>query len=299
VANFRASASLLPFASNLITSQGRQMKLITFIQNGRHRIGEVVDDTVYVTAWTDPMTSLIRRGITPSRTYERFALSSLTLDAPLVPSKIIAIGRNYSEHAKEVGGTLPTEPLIFAKLPSSIIGPNRPITWRTSITQQVDWEGELAVVIGKRARNVSEEDAMNYVFGYTIANDITARDLQRVKDSQWTRAKGLDTYCPLGPCIVTRDEIADPHELALKTVVNGETRQDGNTRDMIFRIPSLIAYVSRMFTLEAGDLILTGTPSGVGQGMNPPTFLNDGDTVTITIEGIGELSNPCVIEAEE
>lgn len=275
------------------------MKLITFIQNGRHRIGEVVDDTVYVTAWTDPMTSLIRRGITPSRTYERFPLSSLTLDAPLVPSKIIAIGRNYSEHAKEVGGTLPTEPLIFAKLPSSIIGPNRPITWRTSITQQVDWEGELAVVIGKRARNVSEEDAMNYVFGYTIANDITARDLQRVKDSQWTRAKGLDTFCPLGPCIVTRDEIADPHELALKTVVNGETRQDGNTRDMIFRIPSLIAYVSRMFTLEAGDLILTGTPSGVGQGMNPPTFLNDGDTVTITIEGIGELSNPCVIEAEE
>jgi 2-keto-4-pentenoate hydratase/2-oxohepta-3-ene-1,7-dioic acid hydratase in catechol pathway len=109
----------------------------------------------------------------------------------------------------------------------------------------------------------------------------------------------LDTFCPLGPCIVTRDEIADPHELALKTVVNGETRQDGNTRDMIFRIPSLIAYVSRMFTLEAGDLILTGTPSGVGQGMNPPTFLNDGDTVTITIEGIGELSNPCVIEAEE
>ncbi len=274
------------------------MKLITFIQNGRHRIGEVVDDMVYVTAWADPMTNLIRRGITPSRTYERIPLASVNIDAPLIPGKIIAIGRNYSEHAKEVGGTVPTEPLIFAKLPSAIIGPGQPITWRKSITDQVDWEGELAVVIGKRARRVSEEDAMNYVFGYTIANDVTARDLQRVKDSQWTRAKGLDTFCPLGPYIVTRDEIADPHELALKTLVNGETRQDGNTRDMIFKIPFLISYASRMFTLEAGDLILTGTPSGVGQGMTPPTFLNDGDTVTITIEGIGELSNPCHIEPE-
>jgi 2-keto-4-pentenoate hydratase/2-oxohepta-3-ene-1,7-dioic acid hydratase in catechol pathway len=275
------------------------MKLITFIQNGRHRIGEIVGDMVYVTAWTDPMTSLIRRGITPSRTYERFPLANVNIDAPLVPGKIIAIGRNYAEHAKETGGSVPTEPLIFAKLPSAIIGPNRPITWRTSITQQVDWEGELAVVIGRRARNVSEEDAMNHVFGYTIANDVTARDLQRVKDSQWTRAKGLDTFCPLGPCIVTKDEITEPHELALKTMVNGETRQDGNTHDMIFRIPFLVTYASRMFTLEAGDLILTGTPSGVGQGMNPPTFLNNGDTVTITIDGIGELSNPCQIEAEE
>lgn len=274
------------------------MKLITFIQNGRHRIGEVVDDMVYVTAWADPMTNLIRRGITPSRTYERIPLASVNIDAPLIPGKIIAIGRNYSEHAKEVGGTLPTEPLIFAKLPSAIIGPGQPITWRKSITDQVDWEGELAVVIGKRARRVSEEDAMNYVFGYTIANDVTARDLQRVKDSQWTRAKGLDTFCPLGPYIVPRDEIADPHELALKTLVNGETRQDGNTRDMIFKIAFLISYASRMFTLEAGDLILTGTPSGVGQGMTPPTFLNDGDTVTISIEGIGELSNPCHVEPE-
>jgi 5-carboxymethyl-2-hydroxymuconate isomerase len=274
------------------------MKLITFLQNGRSRIGELVGDTVNVTAWTETMTGLIRRGITPSRTYERFPLDSLTLDAPLVPGKIIAIGRNYSEHAKEVGGSLPTEPLIFAKLPSAVIAPGKPITWRTSITEQVDWEGELAVVIGRRARNVREEDAMNHVFGYTIANDVTARDLQRAKDSQWTRAKGLDTFCPLGPCIVTRDEITDPHELAVKTLVNGETRQDGNTRDMIFKIPFLISYVSRSFTLEAGDLILTGTPSGVGQGMNPPQFLKDGDTVSITVEGIGELTNPCQIEAE-
>lgn len=276
------------------------MKLVTFTYNNRTRIGELVDDTITVLAWVDSnVRQMIRRSVTPSRTYERFSLDKVKLEAPLNPGKIIAIGRNYVEHAKETGSKVPTEPLIFAKFPSSIIATGDPITWRTSITEQVDWEGELGVVIGKKARDVSEEEAYDYVFGYTIANDVTARDLQMVKDTQWTRGKSLDTFCPLGPYIVTKDEIEDPQNLAIRTKINDEVVQDGNTRDMIFSIPYLIAYCSRMFTLEPGDLILTGTPPGVGVGRSPQRFLQDGEVVTVSIEGIGEISNPCKVIVEE
>lgn len=274
------------------------MKLVTFNSNGRERIGEWDGTTIHGVSTPDVMRQFIRRGISTARTYEHFPQSSVTLQAPIQPGKIVCIGKNYGDHAKETGSDIPQFPIVFAKFPSAIIAPHQPITWRSSITQKVDWEGELAVVMGKTAKDVSEANAYDYVFGYTIANDVSARDLQLDATSQWTRGKSLDTFCPLGPCIVTRDEITDPHELAVKTLVNGETRQDGNTRDMIFKIPFLISYVSRSFTLEAGDLILTGTPSGVGQGMNPPQFLKDGDTVSITVEGIGELTNPCQIEAE-
>ncbi len=271
------------------------MKLVTFNYQGRSRIGEIVGDRVYTMAWADPMAAMIRRGILPSRTYEHFELAKVTLDAPLRPGKIIAIGLNYADHAAESKSKLPAEPLIFAKLNSAVIAENQPITWRTSITDSVDYEGELGVVIGKRAREVSEADAYDYVYGYTIANDVSARDLQKVKDTQWTRAKGLDTFCPLGPVIVTKDEIADPHALSVKTVVSGETMQDGNTSDMIFKIPFLVSYCSRMFTLEPGDLIITGTPAGVGMGKTPPRYLKDGDVVSITIDGIGTLTNPCKV----
>jgi 2-keto-4-pentenoate hydratase/2-oxohepta-3-ene-1,7-dioic acid hydratase in catechol pathway len=174
-----------------------------------------------------------------------------------------------------------------------VIAPNEPITWRTSVTQQVDWEVELVVVIGRRAKDVKEEDALNYVYGYTVGNDVTARDLQQKIDTQWTRGKSLDTFCPLGPYIVTRDEIADPQKLAVRTTVNGEVMQESNTEHMIFSVPYLISYCSQMFTLEPGDLIMTGTPSGVGVGRKPPVFLKDGDVVACSIEGIGEISNPC------
>lgn len=271
------------------------MKLATFTHNGRTRIGIIEGDTIQIVAWQDNMRQLVRRGISPSKTYERVPLAEATLQAPLMPGKIVAIGRNYAEHAAELGNELPERPVIFAKFPSTVIGQGVPITWRTSITTQVDWEAELAVVIGKHAKDVSEEDALNYVYGYSVANDVSARDLQLRIDSQWTRGKSLDTFCPLGPFIVTRDEIADPQNLNIKTTVNGKTMQDSNTKHMIFSVAHLISFCSQNFTLEPGDLIITGTPSGVGDGRKPPRYLSDGDVVAVSVEGIGEVSNPCKV----
>jgi 2-keto-4-pentenoate hydratase/2-oxohepta-3-ene-1,7-dioic acid hydratase in catechol pathway len=274
------------------------MKFATYTYGSRTRTGVIEGDRIYTTTSEDSMQYMIRRGMTPRRAYESMALADVKLEVPVRPSKIIAIGRNYADHAKETGNEIPPAPIIFAKFPSSLIAHQETITWSESVTTQVDWEGELAVVIGKRARNVSEDEALNYVFGYTIADDVSARDLQLRVDSQWTRGKSLDTFCPVGPWIVTRDEITDPHNLSVKTKVNGKVRQDGNTKDFLFNIPTLISYCSRMFTLEPGDLLLTGTPPGVGEGMKPPTYLKDGDVVSITIEGIGELSNPCKVIAD-
>jgi len=272
------------------------MKLATFTYKEHNsQIGEIVGDKIYNTTAMETMQYMIRRGLLPVRRNDSFPLDAVKLEIPLRPGKIVCIGRNYAEHAKETGSDVPKAPIIFAKFPSALIGNGETITWSESITKQVDWEGELAVIIGKRARNVTEEDALNHVFGYTIANDVSARDLQLREDSQWTRGKSLDTFCPLGPWIVTRDELGDPHKLSVKTTVSGELRQDGNTKDFIFNIPFLVSYCSRMFTLEPGDLILTGTPSGVGEGMKPPVYLKDGDVVKIEIKGIGELTNPCKV----
>lgn len=271
------------------------MKLVTFLQGTRTLVGELAGDTVYNTSIPGSMFDIIRRGITPTRTSEHYPLSQVKLSAPIRPGKIIAIGRNYAEHAAELNHDIPPAPIIFAKFPSSIIGHGEAIAWKASITEKVDWEGELAVVIGKQARNVTEADAYKHVFGYTIANDISARDLQLEKDSQWTRGKSLDTFCPMGPFIITRDEVPDPHKLTVKTIVNGEVVQEAGTDTMMFKIPTLISYCSQMFTLEPGDIILTGTPPGVGHGRKPPQYLKDGDTVVVEISGIGELSNPCKI----
>ncbi|MBE2267741.1 MAG: fumarylacetoacetate hydrolase family protein [Anaerolinea sp.] len=275
------------------------MRLITFSYNDRTRIGELVGDTIYALAWVDSnVRQMIRRGVTPSRSYERFALKDVKIEAPINPGKIVAIGKNYAEHAAETGSKPPESPAIFAKFPSTVIATNEPITWRTSITNEVDYEGELAVVIGKTARDVKEEDALNYVYGYTIANDVSARDLQLKIDIQWTRGKSLDTFCPIGPVIVTADEVPDPQNLMLTTTVNGEVRQHASTADMVFGVRHLIAYCSRSFTLEPGDVIITGTPSGVALGMKPQVYLKDGDVVSITIDGIGELTNPCKVLPE-
>lgn len=220
-------------------------------------------------------------------------LDGLKLMAPVPsPSKVIAIGLNYRDHAREQGAPIPDRPIIFAKFPTSVIGPGDTITWDPALTQQVDYEAELAVVMGKTARNVREQDAYSFVAGYTCGNDVSARDLQ-FGDRQWVRGKSLDTFCPLGPALVTPDEIADPHALAIRALLNGEVMQESRTSEMIFGVPELIAFASRAFTLLPGDVILTGTPHGVGVFRKPPVFLKDGDRVAIEIEKIGRLENVC------
>jgi 5-carboxymethyl-2-hydroxymuconate isomerase len=218
-------------------------------------------------------------------------IAAADLAAPVTrPSKIVAIGLNYRDHAREQHLDLPEQPLVFAKFPTSIIGPTDPIEVSAKLTNKPDYEAELAIVVGRTARSVPESDALSYVFGYTILNDATARDLQQ-SDKQWVRSKSLDTFCPLGPVIVTRDEIPDPQSLRIGCSVNGETRQDGTTHDMVFGVAQLVARLSEWFTLEPGDLIATGTPAGVGDGRRPPVYLRDGDVVRTWIEGIGELVN--------
>jgi len=221
-------------------------------------------------------------------------LDGCTLLSPvLAPSKILAIGLNYVPHAAEVDFEPPVRPLLFSKYPSSIIGPGEAIRFDTGQTSQVDYEAELAVVIGKRASHVSEADALGYVFGYTACNDVSARDAQ-FADVQWVRGKSFDTFCPLGPWIVTADEIPDPQTLGIRCRVNGETLQNANTGEMIFGVANLISYFSRMITLEPGDVIASGTPAGVGMARKPQVFLRNGDVVTVEIDGIGALTNPVV-----
>lgn len=274
------------------------MKLATFTHGDRTRLGQIIGDEIYEMAWPDSMLAAVRRGMTPSRGSIRFKLDDVKFEAPLRPGKIIAIGLNYADHARETGKEIPDHPLVFAKFPSSVIGDRDAITWKTSITDSVDWEAELAVIIGKKAYEVSEEQALDYIFGYTVGNDVSARDLQNVKDRQWTRGKSLDTFCPLGPWVVTRDEIADPHNLSIKTTINDKVVQDSNTSNLIFNIPFLVSYLSQNFTLDPGDVIMTGTPPGVGAGMKPPTYLKDGDVVSVTIEQIGTITNPCVAKED-
>jgi 2-keto-4-pentenoate hydratase/2-oxohepta-3-ene-1,7-dioic acid hydratase in catechol pathway len=224
------------------------------------------------------------------------ALTEAKLLAPLTnPSKVVAIGLNYMDHCREQKVEPPKAPLIFAKFTTAIIGPGDTIRWNPALTNQVDFEAELAVVMGRTARNVAEAEALDYVLGYTICHDVSARDLQ-FSDGQWIRGKSLDTFCPLGPFLVTRDEIPDPHNLAIRCTVNETVLQNSNTGEMIFRIPYLIAYISRAFTLLPGDIITTGTPDGVGVFRSPKIFLKNGDVVTIEIEGLGQLTNPCLEE---
>jgi 2-keto-4-pentenoate hydratase/2-oxohepta-3-ene-1,7-dioic acid hydratase in catechol pathway len=208
------------------------------------------------------------------------------------PSKVLAIGRNYAEHAKETGGDVPTSPVAFVKTNNALNDPETPVTWSRAGSQKVDYEAELAVVIGRRARKVSEAEALHYVFGYTCCNDVTARDAQ-YGDGQWVRGKSFDTFCPMGPVIVTTDELPDPQSLRVSCRVNGEIRQDASTKDMVFGVASLVSYLSQVITLEPGDVISTGTPEGVGHAMSPPRYLGDGDVMEVEVEGIGVLRNPC------
>jgi 2-keto-4-pentenoate hydratase/2-oxohepta-3-ene-1,7-dioic acid hydratase in catechol pathway len=286
------------------------MKLVTFTTGTDARLGalrgEGVIDLAVASEGRLPsdMLTFLRRGGPAVRLAREIvdqaktalSLHQVTLLAPVPnPSKVIAIGLNYMDHCLESGAEPPTSPVIFAKFPTSIIGPGETIRWDPALTAKVDYEAELAVVIGRTARRVSEAEAYDCVVGYTNANDVSARDLQR-GDGQWVRAKSLDTFCPLGPYLATCDEIPEPQNLTIRSVLNGQVMQDSNTSNLIFGIAELIAFSSRAFTLLPGDILVTGTPHGVGVSRDPPVFLQDGDVISIEVQGLGTLTNPCAEE---
>ena len=222
------------------------------------------------------------------------ALDAVTPLAPFRPPKITCVGLNYLAHARESKMEVPEVPTIFAKYPTAVIGSGEAIVLPRNSTKP-DYEAELAVVIGKRGRYIRKEKWRDYVFGYCNFNDVSARDYQ-MRTSQWMIGKTFDTFAPMGPAIVTADEIEDPHALRIRTIINGDVMQDSNTSDLIFKIPDLIEFLSGVFTLEPGDVISTGTPSGVGFSHKPPRWLRPGDEVVIEIEGLGQLRNPVVAE---
>lgn len=224
--------------------------------------------------------------------------AGIRLGCPVArPSKIVCIGLNYAKHAKETGAAIPTEPILFFKSTTAVVGPNDAIMIpRDSV--KTDWEVELAIVIEKKASYVTEADAMNYVAGYCLHNDVSEREFQLERGGTWDKGKGCDTFAPLGPWLVSKDEIKDPHNLRLWLSLNGKIVQDSNTDDLIFNIPQLIAYISQFMTLLPGDIISTGTPAGVGLGMNPPTYLKAGDVVELGIDGLG-ISKQTVVAFQQ
>lgn len=248
-------------------------------------------DLLRIVCGGDAMLDRVREAM-QSPTRREFDLDEVQLTAPLHrPSKIIAVGLNYIDHCKEAKLPVPQEPVLFTKWPNSITGPYDELTWPESVTREVDYEVELGVVIGRRGRNIREEDALDHVCGYTVVNDVSARDLQFANAKQWDRGKSLDTFCPWGPWIVTRDEIRDPHNLDVRTVLNGKEMQKSNTKNLIFNIRQIIAYASQGTTLLPGDLIPTGTPFGVGFSRTPPVFLKHGDVCECEVEHVGKIIN--------
>ncbi|GAB4444467.1 MAG: hypothetical protein Kow0031_26910 [Anaerolineae bacterium] len=279
------------------------MKLVTLKSDGTSapQLGRVEGDRILPFTYPGGMLELIRAG-QPGLDAARAAagpglpLSEAGLAAPLTfPTKIVAIGKNYADHAAETKSKVPERPLAFTKFTTAIIGPNDLVTWDPALTSSVDYEGELAVIIGKTARRVSQAEALNHVFGYTCANDVSARDLQ-YGDGQWVRGKSLDTFCPLGPWLVTADELPNPQTLDIKCEINGTVMQHSNTSKMIFSVAYLISFLSQSFTLLPGDIILSGTPDGVGGFREPPIFMQNGDEMAVEIEGIGRLVNTCRTE---
>lgn len=286
------------------------MKLVTFATGKGNRLGAVRGDAVIDLAQASggelpsDMIPFLARGEAAMQIAGQLVetaqaslpLAAVSLLAPVPsPSKVVAIGQNYMDHCREQGVEPPDRPVIFCKFSTAVIGPGAEIRWDPDLSSMVDYEVELAVVIGPEARRVPQERALDYVAGYTACNDVSARNLQ-FGDGQWVRGKSLDTFCPLGPWLVTRDEIPDPQNLAVRTLLNGDVMQDSNTREMIFGVQELVAFASRAFTLLPGDVIVTGTPPGVGIFRDPRVFLGNGDEITVEIEGIGQLTNRCVEE---
>ncbi len=274
------------------------MKLVAYsVDGGAAGIGRVEDGEIQLLGGASMLDYIEHgRGAERQPGGEAASLAGARIHAPVArPGKIVAIGLNYQDHAEETGGTAPEKPIVFAKYPNTVVGHGEAIRI-PPITEQVDYEAELAVVIGRPARNVSEGEALDYVFGYTNCNDVSSRDLQFSEGGQWTRSKSIDTFCPLGPYLVTADEVPDPQDLSIRSVVNGEVMQDSTTSNMIFTVAELISFLSTGMTLMPGDVIATGTPAGVGFVRDPKVFLKPGDEVTIEIEGLGTLTNP--VEAE-
>lgn len=266
------------------------MKILRYrTSDGNEAWAELQPDGTTLRLDGDPLTGL-RQTDEPARVGE--------ILAPVRPTALLCIGLNYRQHAEESGAPIPEHPVLFMKSPAAVQDPEKPILLPRSLrSDEVDYEAELAVVIGRPCKNVRRENALDYVLGYTCANDVSARDWQKLwGGGQWCRGKTFDTFAPLGPCLVTPDDIPDPNALRIRCIVSGEVMQDSCTSDMIFDVPELIAFLSGSTTLLSGTVILTGTPPGVGMARRPPRWLRPGDTVTVEIEGIGRLSNPVAEE---
>ncbi|XP_053574162.1 fumarylacetoacetate hydrolase domain-containing protein 2 [Bombina bombina] len=265
--------------------------------------GSVIDLNAFDPSLPCGMREFLEAGDTALQTAKRaltsgqhtLKRSQISILAPISnPEKVICIGMNYVDHCLEQNVPVPKEPIIFSKFPSSIVGPTDPIILPPE-SKEVDWEAELAFVIGKKGKDIKEEDAMDYVVGFTVAHDVSARDWQMKKNGkQWLLGKTFDTFCPIGPALVTKDSISDPHNLGIRCRVNGELVQDSNTKQMVFKTEALIAWVSKFVTLNPGDIFLTGTPPGVGVFRKPPIFLKAGDVVQCEIDELGVITNPVV-----
>jgi 2-keto-4-pentenoate hydratase/2-oxohepta-3-ene-1,7-dioic acid hydratase in catechol pathway len=288
------------------------MRLVSFIDEAGHRLGvehgpgRIWSSRALGAGLPGSMAELLLRGEPALAALRDAARSAVDAELPgdvdlsrriapvPRPGKIIAVGLNYHDHVAEQGGKVqvPESPMLFAKFPTAVVGDGATVEWDPRLTDAVDLEAELGVVIGRTARRVSEEAALDHVLGYTCLNDVSARDLQSL-DKQFVRAKSLDTFCPMGPAVVTADEMPDPGNLAIRSFRNDLPMQDSSTSDLIFSVPYLIAFCSRAFTLEPGDVIATGTPAGVGFFREPKVLMHEGDVMTVEIEGIGRLTNPC------
>jgi 2-keto-4-pentenoate hydratase/2-oxohepta-3-ene-1,7-dioic acid hydratase in catechol pathway len=279
------------------------MKLVSFSSSdGRVRPGSLIEDgsmvaDLSVAGYEDTLAVIIDRfgASGHAGTYPVYPISDVRLHAPLAdPPRVFAIGLNYRDHAKESGMAIPTTPVVFFKLTTSIIGPGDPIVLPKNSTQP-DYEAEMAFVIGKGGYRIPASAWSEHVYGYTIVNDVSARDVQ-FASSQWSMSKSFPTFCPLGPAIVSTDEIGDPHHLAIRLIIDGEVLQNSNTSELVFKVPELVEYLSSITPLLPGDVISTGTPPGVGLGRTPKRWLKPGETVTVTVEGLGALTNPVIAE---
>lgn len=274
------------------------MKLVTFRHNGGTHVGSVSGDSVQVLPFPDMFAALGAgiEGLKAAQPTATLALSDVQILAPIPrPQKLICIGLNYRDHAIESNMEIPKLPTVFNKFATSVIAPGESVVL-PKIAKTPDYEAEFAFVIGKGGRNIAADNWQDHVIGYTIVNDVSARDIQ-LATSQWLMGKTFDTFAPMGPYITTADEIADPHNLNISLDLNGVTLQNSNTRELIFKIPELIAYLSSVFTLETGDIVSTGTPAGVGFARKPQVLLKPGDQMVVKVEGLGELANPVVGEA--
>jgi 2-keto-4-pentenoate hydratase/2-oxohepta-3-ene-1,7-dioic acid hydratase in catechol pathway len=278
------------------------MKLVSFsLADGRIRPGSLLEDGSLVadlsTSYADTL-AVIAAGIVapePGATYTAYPVNEVRLHAPLAnPPRIFAIGLNYRDHAIESGMAIPTTPVVFFKLQTAIVGPGEPIVLPVNSTEP-DYEAEFAFVIGRGGYRIAADEWRNHVYGYTIVNDVSARDVQ-FASTQWSMSKCFPTFCPLGPAIVTADEIPDPHVLQIGLTIDGVQLQNSNTRELVFKIPELIEYLSSITPLLAGDIVSTGTPPGVGLGRTPKRWLRPGETVTVTVAGLGSLTDPVFAE---